>query len=76
MSLRLCHFLRWKGFYGTSFPDREALEAGLSRNEVPYRCLQTCQAWGPDDVGVTPEHCQPGRSCFSLSDRDPSRRLA
>lgn len=73
---RLCHSLRWKGFYGKPFQDQASLEAALSRNEVPYRCLQTCQAWGPDDAGVTPEQCQPGRGCFSPSDRDPLRRFA
>lgn len=76
MSLRLCHFLRWKGFYGRSFPSRAALADALSRNDVPYRCLHTCQAWGPDDQAVTPAGCQPGRGCFEASAKEPRHTLS
>ena len=73
---RLCASLRWKGFYGRVFRDADDLGQALLGSDVAFSCLQTCQPWGPDDDGVAPGRCQPGRGCFELSRRDPSRRLS
>ena len=40
------------------------LEASLQREQVPFSCLRTCQAWGPDDDIVAPERCSADRPCF------------
>ena len=69
--MRLCRYLRWKGLYGRRFRDGAELDVALRQNDVPYSCLRTCQPWGPDDAMTVPERCQPGRSCFTLSKKDP-----
>ena len=74
--MRLCSHLRWKSLYGATFPDTEALNEALLRNDTPYSCLHTCQPWGPDDDAATPERCQPDRGCFQPSPKDPHRILA
>lgn len=70
--MKLCRYLRWKGFYGRGFRDDRDLAAALQRNDAQYSCLRTCQPWGPDDSLTVPERCQPGRGCFTLSPKDPS----
>lgn len=70
--MRLCAYLRWKGFYGARWDSRDELIADLTRGDVPYSCLRTCQPWGPDDDASVPERCQPGRSCFAPSPREPA----
>ena len=67
--MELCRSLRWKSFYGQKSFSAEDLLNLFSLNEVPYSCLQTCEAWGPDDDLKAPERCQPGRSCFEPSSR-------
>lgn len=67
----LCRFLRWKGYYGARWRTQGELDAALSTNEVPYSCLQTAQAWGPDDGVACPEHCDRSRSCFKISPKMP-----
>ena len=63
----LCRHLRWKTFSRQEC-DPTAVFESLSRDMVPYSCLKTCQAWGPDDDVVAPECCCAGRKCF---ERDP-----
>ena len=41
----------------------------LQRNQVPFGCLRTCRAWGPDDDLAAPELCTADRPCF---ERDPT----
>lgn len=67
--MELCRSLRWKSFYGQRSFSVDDLVNLFSLNEVPYSCLQTCEAWGPDDEATAPERCQPGRSCFEPSPR-------
>ena len=74
-SLRLCAHLRWQAYYDSGWQSDEELQHALQRGDRPFSCLHTCRPWGPDDAASTPEHCQPGRSCFELSPRDP-RQLA
>ena len=69
--MRLCANLRWKTFYGARWDTREEMLADLLRGDVPYSCLMTCQPWGPDEDASAPERCQPGRSCFVPSKREP-----
>ncbi|MEQ1504540.1 MAG: hypothetical protein ABMB14_20040 [Myxococcota bacterium] len=69
--IRLCAWLRWKTFYGARWDTRDELLADLLRGDVPYSCLRTCQAWGPDDAAAVPEHCQPDRPCFEPSTKEP-----
>ncbi len=71
--MRLCANLRWKGWYGQRWPTPEALTQALQGSDSQFSCLASCQAWGPDDGLVEPGACQPGRRCFALSPRDPSR---
>ncbi len=62
--------MRWKGWYAqATWSPAELLEA-VRANEVPWSCVQTGEAWGPDDDLACPEDCQPGRRCF-----EPSARL-
>ena len=61
-----CRHLRWKSF---AFGDDDgedpiALAESLLKRQVPFSCLRTCQAWGPDDDLVSPEDCIEGRACF------------
>ena len=63
----LCRFLRWKTGYGELFGTEAELVEILARNEVPFRCLQTQNAWGPDDAAARPEQCAPGRRCYERS---------
>jgi hypothetical protein len=72
--VRLCAWLRWKGYYGGRWDTMEELVADMTRGDVPYSCLRTCQAWGPDDDVAAPEGCQPGRGCFEASPREPTSR--
>lgn len=69
----LCRFLRWKGFYGRDWVGAEGLLEQLTRNEVPFTCLMTCQPWGPDDQAVAPEACGPDRLCHDPSPLQPMR---
>jgi hypothetical protein len=75
--MQLCRSLRWKSWYGTDAFSEAELVATFRSNEVPYTCLQTCQAWGPDDAPAVPERCDGTRSCFrpsrKLIDRSPPR---
>ena len=69
--MRLCAHLRWKSFYGARWATRAEMSAAMTRDDTPYSCLHTCQPWGPDDDAAAPERCQPDRSCFEVSDREP-----
>ena len=73
---RLCRRLRWKGFYGASFPDEAALSAAFAAADAAFSCLATCQPWGPDDARAAPEVCGPSRACFAPSPKEPPRRLS
>jgi hypothetical protein len=64
----LCRHLRWKTF-SRDHDDPRAILASLQRNQVPFSCLRTCQAWGPDEDVVSPGACCAGRECF---ERDAS----
>ena len=68
--MELCRFLRWKSYYALEVVTPSALAEQVSRNEVPYSCLRTCQSWGPDDEVAAPEACGSDRPCF-----EPSKRL-
>jgi hypothetical protein len=61
-----CKHLRWKSFaFGDDDgEDPVALLESLRKRQVPFSCLRTCQAWGPDDDLVSPEDCVPSRACF------------
>jgi hypothetical protein len=61
-----CRHLRWKSFaFGDDDGDDPiALAESLLKRQVPFSCLRTCQAWGPDDDLVSPEDCTPVRACF------------
>lgn len=63
MSITWCRFIRWKTGTRPS-DDPVEFEASMRRNQVPFRCLKTCQTWGPDDDLVAPELCRNGRRCF------------
>ena len=67
--MELCAFLRWKSFYGTEHLAEDELAGLLARNEVPYSCLRTTQAFGPDDDLVAPERCDSDRACYERSPR-------
>jgi len=69
--MTLCKWLRWKTYYGGQWKTRADLQAMFAMNEVPYDCLKTCQAWGPDDGVVSPECCGPQRTCFVPSAKLP-----
>jgi hypothetical protein len=70
-TLRLCAWIRSKSLYGRTFRDADDIDQALRRRDVPFSCLQTCQAWGPDDDLVEPGRCQQGRGCFELSPKNP-----
>ena len=61
--MELCRHLRWKSSARDSQDPLEVLGA-FARNQVPYSCLRTCQAWGPDDGLAAPECCNGSRACF------------
>ncbi len=69
--MKLCHFLRWKSYYGREWTGPEDLEAVFQWNEVPYECLKTCRPWGPDESLVAPETCGDERPCFEASSLVP-----
>ena len=69
--MRLCNHLRWKAFYGADWPDHQAMELAMKLSDSPFSCLRTCQPWGPDGHQCAPEGCQPERSCFEPSPREP-----
>ncbi len=62
----LCKHLRWKSQSRDS-GDPAAILESLARSQVPFSCLHTCQAWGPDDDLTAPELCHHGRACFEPS---------
>lgn len=62
--MTLCRFMRWKSYYTTPTFTEAQLGELFAENEVPYSCLKTCEAWGPDDALAAPERCGPTRSCF------------
>jgi hypothetical protein len=66
--MELCRYLRWKSA-ARDADDPRWIQESLLRNQVPFSCLQTCQAWGPDDDLVAPDLCRRERPCFSP---DPS----
>lgn len=67
--MKLCHSLRWKGWYGQRTWTEADWHAAASANEVPWTCVQTGEPWGADDGLVCPEDCQTGRACFVESTR-------
>ena len=62
--MTLCRFMRWKSYYTTATFTEAQLAELFAENEVPYSCLKTCEAWGPDDGLAAPERCGPERVCF------------
>ena len=74
--MRLCAHLRWKTYYGARWDTRAQMLEDLLRGDVPYSCLHTCQSWGPDEDVAAPERCQPGRTCFEPSVREPPPRAS
>jgi len=66
--MELCRYLRWKGFYGRDWADGVGLQAALDESDVPFSCLKTCEAWGPDDSPAAPETCGSHRSCYRESE--------
>ncbi len=62
----LCKHLRWKSHARDSGSPAAILES-LRRQQVPFSCLYTCQAWGPDDDIVSPGSCSSARDCFEQS---------
>lgn len=62
--MTLCRWMRWKSYYTTTTFTDDELAALYALDDVPYSCLKTCEAWGPDDGLAAPERCQPGRRCF------------
>jgi hypothetical protein len=64
----LCKHLRWKGFHGGPLTV-ERVQDVFARNEVPYECLRTAMALGPEGGPVAPECCAEGRGCFVASKR-------
>ncbi|MBX7078581.1 MAG: hypothetical protein K1X88_05270 [Nannocystaceae bacterium] len=66
----LCRHLRWKTF-SREQGDPAAVAESLRRGQVPFSCLRTCQAWGPDDDVVAPERCCAERGCY-----EPDRVVA
>ncbi len=69
--MELCRWMRWKTFYGQLWQTRAELAAIFATNDVPYQCLKTCQAWGPDDEVASPECCGSHRVCFEPSAKLP-----
>ena len=63
--MKLCRFLRWKGHHPEITEDE--IRLAFMRNNVPFSCLQTCQAFGPDGDVAAPEACEPNRSCYRAS---------
>ncbi len=63
INLELCARLRWKSISRDLEDPAEILHA-FAKNQVPYSCLQTCRAWGPDDELAAPELCHRERTCF------------
>lgn len=59
-----CARLRWKGRGADGPLDPLELHVRLLESPVPFTCLDTCQAWGPDDGPATPERCDPARACY------------
>ena len=51
--------------------DPAEVYASLQRRQVPFSCLRTCQAWGPDDELASPEECVPERECYVAVADDP-----
>ena len=71
MNTHLCRFLRWKGYYGASFPSEDALAEAFVSADAAFSCLQTTHPWGPDQNLCAPERCTPSRSCFVRSPKAP-----
>lgn len=69
--MKLCRFLRWKGYYDSRWPDTQALVDAHAANDAPYSCIKTCQPVGPDGDLAAPERCGDGRGCFVLSSKQP-----
>jgi hypothetical protein len=65
--MELCKYLRWKT-QARGDGDPALVWESLARNQVPFSCLRTCMAWGPDDDLAAPELCTSARACFV---RDP-----
>ncbi|MCA9716011.1 MAG: hypothetical protein KC468_15135 [Myxococcales bacterium] len=63
-SLEICRNLRWKSASRDS-DEAAVIMAVFARNQVPYSCLRTCQAWGPDGDAATPELCDRDRDCYA-----------
>lgn len=56
----VCSQLRAKEFY---LDGPSVAEMSFSGPETAYWCLETMQAFGPDDDYCCPEECHGGRSC-------------
>ncbi len=63
-----CRHLRWKSVSHGGEADEADILASMLRRQVPFSCLRTCQAWGPDDELVAPEDCVPERPCYVATD--------
>ena len=58
-----CRWLRWKLASEDRLEGR--VEWVFHANLVPYSCLKTCEAWGPDQDLAAPERCGDARrSCY------------
>ncbi len=62
-SMEICKNLRWKSASRDS-DEIAVIMTVFMRNQVPYSCLRTCQAWGPDGDAAAPELCDRERGCF------------
>ncbi len=67
--IELCAHLRWKGLADHDSLTEQELAILYAINDSQYSCLQTCEAWGPDDGIAAPERCRSSRACFSASRR-------
>jgi len=64
-----CKHLSWKGD-PQKRRSSKALSYSLVRNEAPFGCRRSIEAWGPDGVPAAPELCHKKRACFEKSPTD------
>lgn len=66
-----CKKLRWKG-YALDVENPMQVALILSGTPVLFRCLSTCEPFGPDDRPAAPEQCNEQRRCY---ERHPKLRV-
>ena len=64
--MKFCKHLSWKGDPQKRLSPM-ATTAALVRNEAPYGCRRSIEAWGPDGIPAAPELCHGKRKCFEPS---------